>query len=35
MKHLLKALEKIRPSLTKEDMERYERIYRELKRMVG
>ncbi len=35
MKHLLKALEKIRPSLTKEDMERYERTYRELKRMVG
>ncbi len=35
MKHFLKALEKVKPSLTKEDMERYERIYRELKRMIG
>jgi transitional endoplasmic reticulum ATPase len=35
MKHFLKALEKVKPSLTKEDIERYERIYRELKRMIG
>jgi transitional endoplasmic reticulum ATPase len=35
MKHFLKALEKVKPSLTREDVERYERIYRELKRMIG
>ncbi|MEM2421552.1 MAG: AAA family ATPase, partial [Acidilobaceae archaeon] len=35
MKYFLKALEKVRPSLTSEDVERFERTYRELKRMVG
>ncbi len=34
MKHFLKALEAIPPSLTPEDIKRYERMARELKRMV-
>ena len=33
MKHFLKALKKIPPSLTPEDIRRYERLARELKRM--
>ncbi len=34
MDHFIKALKAIPPSLTREDVERYERIARELKRMV-
>ncbi len=34
MKHFLKALKVVPPSLTKEDIERYEKIARELKRMI-
>ncbi len=34
MEHFLKALKAIQPSLTPEDVRRYERIARELKRMV-
>jgi len=34
MKHFLKALKVVPPSLTKEDIERYERMARELKRMI-
>ncbi|MCX8195837.1 MAG: CDC48 family AAA ATPase [Acidilobaceae archaeon] len=35
MEHLLKAMEKVRPSLTKEAVLQYERTYRELKKMIG
>ena len=34
MEHFLKALKYVQPSLTKEDIERYERLAKELKRMV-
>ncbi len=34
MKHFLKALKVVPPSLTKEDVERYEKMARELKRMI-
>ena len=34
MEHFLKALKYVQPSLTKEDVERYERLAKELKRMV-
>ena len=34
MKHFLKALKIVPPSLTKEDIERYEKMARELKRMI-
>ncbi len=34
MKHFLKALKVVPPSLTKEDIERYEKMARELKRMI-
>ncbi|MCS7107420.1 MAG: CDC48 family AAA ATPase [Acidilobaceae archaeon] len=35
MDHFVKALEKVRPSLTKEVIARYERTYQELKRTIG
>ncbi|MEM1640434.1 MAG: CDC48 family AAA ATPase [Acidilobaceae archaeon] len=35
MRHFLKALEKVRPSLTKEMVDRYRHIYLELKRITG
>ena len=34
MEHFLKALKYVQPSLTKEDIERYERLAKELKRMI-
>ncbi|MEM4842045.1 MAG: CDC48 family AAA ATPase, partial [Acidilobaceae archaeon] len=35
MRHFLKALEKVRPSLTKEMVDRYRHVYLELKRITG
>ncbi|MEM1873204.1 MAG: CDC48 family AAA ATPase [Acidilobaceae archaeon] len=35
MRHFLKAMEKVRPSLTREIVERYRHIYLELKRLTG
>jgi len=35
MKHFLKAMEAVKPSITKEDIERYKRIAEEFKRMLA
>jgi len=34
MRHFLRALKQVQPSLTKEDIARYERLAKELKRMI-
>ncbi|MEM3978743.1 MAG: hypothetical protein QXK87_06725, partial [Fervidicoccaceae archaeon] len=35
MRHFMEALKVVKPSLTREDIERYERIAAQLKRMVA